>query len=160
MCRCELCQYQYTVACGWWASALNHSRVQALLTIVLVWERASSAATTSCSSVTLRHDADASRAVQLALSISLGSVVWDGWTRFFVAVCYEPQDSFRSLASHPQGLTQHPVPSPLRCRKDEAIRSGSIKRASRLRRSGAHAGARHQFPCLLPSYTPGLTASS
>jgi hypothetical protein len=36
MSRCELCQYQYTVACAWWASAINHSRGQALLTIVLV----------------------------------------------------------------------------------------------------------------------------
>jgi len=33
--------------------------------------------------------------VLVVLCISIGRVVWDGWTRFFVAVCHEPEDSFR-----------------------------------------------------------------
>ena len=31
---CELCQYQYTVARAWWATALDHPRAQLLLTQV------------------------------------------------------------------------------------------------------------------------------
>ena len=36
---CELCQYQYTVARPWWATALGHPRAQSLLTLVWLMRR-------------------------------------------------------------------------------------------------------------------------
>jgi hypothetical protein len=107
---CELCQYQYTVARAWWATALDHPRAQLLLTQVCMHVGALSGWTTSvCAEreqaserdcwerVLCRMHMTCARAAQVlvVLCISIGRVVWNGWTRFFVAVCHEPEDSFR-----------------------------------------------------------------